>query len=95
MAERHSCGQAKVRDNGKNGSSYDVAIATMIWYHGERLSVPPADRTFVLVIDKRALDCVMCSSDYIDRSINMYRDEVDRVLRIVDLKDEDCDSDNT
>ena len=35
-----------------------------------------ADRTFELVIDEEGLDCVMCSSDQIERRMNVYRDEV-------------------
>ena len=54
----------------------------------------PADRTFNLVIDKGDLDCVMCSSDQIEMRMNTYRDEVGRVLGLVDLEDEDGDSDN-
>ena len=54
----------------------------------------PADRTFNLVINKWALDCVMCSSDQIERRMNVYRDEVGRVLKIGDLEDEDGNSDN-
>ena len=54
----------------------------------------PAYRTFNLVVDKGTMDCVMCSSDQIKRRMNMYRDEVGRVLRLGDLKDEDDDSDN-
>ena len=54
----------------------------------------PADITFDLVIYKGDLDCVMCSSDQIKRSINTYRDEVGRVLRLGDLEDEYGDSDN-
>ena len=45
----------------------------------------PADRTFDIVIDKWALDCVMCSSYQIKRRMNMYRDKVGRVLSLVDL----------
>ena len=48
----------------------------------------PADITFDLVIYKGDLDCVMCSSDQIERRMNMYRDEVGRVLRLGDLEDE-------
>ena len=54
----------------------------------------PADRTFDLVIYKGDLDCVMCSSDHINRRMNMYRDEVGRVLRLGDLEDENGSSDN-
>ena len=73
-------------DNGKNGSSSDAAITTMTWEHGDCLSMTPVDRTFDLVINKGDLDCVMCSSDQIERRMNMYRDEVGRVLRLGDLK---------
>ena len=54
----------------------------------------PADCNFDLVIYKGDLDCVMCSSDHINRRMNMYRDEVGRVLRLGDLEDEDGDGDN-
>ena len=54
----------------------------------------PADRNFDLVINKRDLDYVMCSSNHIDSRMNMYRDEVERVLRLGDLKDENGDSEN-
>ena len=66
----------------------------MTWEHGDCLLMNPADRIFNLVIDKRVLDCVMCSSDQIKRKINMYRDKARRFLRMRDLKDEDNDSDN-
>ena len=36
----------------------------------------------------------MCLSDQIERRMNMYRDEVGRVLRLGDLEDEDSDIDN-
>ena len=48
--------------------------------------ITPVDCTFNLVIDKGALDCVICSSYQIERSMNMCRDEVGRVLRLVDLE---------
>ena len=51
--------------------------------------MPPADRTFDLVINKGAQECVMYSSNPIERSMNMYRDEVERVLRMGELEDED------
>ena len=51
--------------------------------------MPPADRTFDLVIDKDAQDCVMYSSDPIKRRMNMYMDEVERVLGLGDIEDED------
>ena len=51
--------------------------------------MPLADRTFDLVIDKGAQDFIMYSSDPIERRMNMYRDELERVLRIGDLEDED------
>ena len=54
----------------------------------------PKDRTFDLVIDKRAMDCVMCFLDQIEKRMNMYRDELERFLRLVDLKDEDGDINN-
>ena len=54
----------------------------------------PADRTFNLVIDKGVLDCFMCSSDQTERMMNTNRDKVGRVLRLVDLEDEDSNSDN-
>ena len=53
----------------------------------------PVDCTFYLVINKGAMDCVMCSSDHIKRGMNMYRDEVGRVLRLK-LEDEDGGSNN-
>ena len=53
----------------------------------------PTDCNFNLVINKGALDCVMCSSDQIERRMNMYRDEVDTVLRLVELEDEEEDGD--
>ena len=81
MAERHSCG----REDGKNVSSSNAAIVMMAWEHGDSLSIPPADHRFDLVINKVALDCVMCSSDQIERRINMYRDKVGMVLRLGDL----------
>ena len=46
------------------------------------------DRTFGLVINKGDLDCIMCLSDQIERRMNMYRDKVERVLRLSDLEDE-------
>ena len=95
MAKYHGCGWAKGRDCSENGSSPDTTIMTITWEHGDCVSMPPADRTFDLVINKGDLYCSMCYSDQIEMRMNMYRDEVDRVLRIVDLKDEDCDSDNT
>ena len=52
------------------------------------------DLIFNLVIDKGALNCVMCSSDHIERKIIMYRDEVRRVLSMGDLEDWDVNSDN-
>ena len=51
--------------------------------------MPPADCTFDLVIDKGDQDCVMYSLDLIKRRMNMYRDKVERVLRLGDLEDED------
>ena len=54
----------------------------------------PADRNSNLVIDKGALDCVMCSSDKIDRRMNMYREDVGRFLRLGDLEYEDINSNN-
>ena len=65
----------------------------MTWDHGYCLSMTPADHVFNLVINKGALYCVMCSSDQIERRVNMYRDEVGRVPRLGYLKDEDGDSD--
>ena len=61
-------------DDGKNGSSSDAAIATMMWEHGDCLSMTPTDRTFDLLINKGGLDCVMRSSDQVKRRKNMYRD---------------------
>ena len=46
-----------------------------------------ANCTFNLVIDKGVLYCVMCSSDHIERSMNIYRDKVGRVLRLGDPED--------
>ena len=54
----------------------------------------PPDCTFDLVINKGDLDCVMCSSDQIERRMNMYRDEVGRLLRLGDLDYEDINSNN-
>ena len=54
----------------------------------------PADQTFDLVINKGDLNCIMCPSDQIEKRMNMYRDEVGRVLRLGDLEDEDGNSDN-
>ena len=54
----------------------------------------PADLIFDLVIDKGDLNCVMCYSYQTNRKINIYRYEVDRVLRLGDLEDESGDSDN-
>ena len=45
----------------------------------------PTYRTFNLVINKEALDCVIFSSDQIERRMNTYRDKVGRVLRLGDL----------
>ena len=81
-------------DDDENGSSSDVAIATMTWDHGDCLSMTPTDCTFDLVIDKGDLECIMCSSDQIEMRMNMYRNEVERVLRLGYLEDEDSDSDN-
>ena len=50
----------------------------------------PADRTFGLFINKEDMDCVMCSLDQIDRRMNMYKDKAGRVLRLVDLADEEA-----
>ena len=66
----------------------------MTWYHGDCLVMTPTDCTFNLVIDKGDLECVMCSSDQIDRRMNKYRDDVGRVLRLGDLEDEDRYSNN-
>ena len=82
------------RDNGENGSSSYAAIVTMPWKHSDCLSMTPAYRTFDFVIDKWDMDFVMCSSYQIERSMKIYRDEVERFLRLGDLKDEDGDSDN-
>ena len=64
----------------------------MIWEQNECLLMNPTDCTFNLVINKGALDCVMCSSDNIDRRMNTYRDKVGKVLSMVDLEDEDDNS---
>ena len=56
--------------------------------------IPPTDRTFNLVMNKGGLDYLMCSSDQIKRRVNMYRDNVERVLRMGDLEDEDSDNNN-
>ena len=37
------------------------------WEHGNCLSMTPADLTFDIVIDKGDLDCIVCSSDQINR----------------------------
>ena len=66
----------------------------MTWEHGDCLSMTPIYRIFDLVINKGYLDCVMCSSDLIKRRMNMYRDEVERVLGLGDLEDEDGDRNN-
>ena len=94
MDECHGRGWTRVRDDVKNGSSSDTSIATMMWEHVYCLLMPPSDHIFDLVINKGALDCVMCSLDQIERRMNMYRDEVDRFLRLVDLEDEDGNSKN-
>ena len=65
MDECHGRSWARGRDDGKNGSSSDAAIPTMMWEHGDCPFLPPAYRTFDLVIDKGDLDCVMLSSDQI------------------------------
>ena len=67
-------------------------IATMTWEHSDCPLMTPLDHTFNLVINKGYLYCVMCSSDYIKRRRNIYRDEVGRVLRLIDLEDEDSNS---
>ena len=53
-----------------------------------------ADRTFNIVINKEALDCIMCSSYQIKRRMNIYRDKVGRVLRLGDPEDYDGKSYN-
>ena len=40
-----------------------------------------------MTITKGDLDCVMCPSDQIEGRINIYRDEVERVPRLGNLKD--------
>ena len=57
----------------------------MTWEHGDSLSMTPDDRTFDIVIDKEALDCVIFSSDQIKWRMNMYRDEVERVVRLGEI----------
>ena len=74
MAERHGHGQGTT--GSKNGSCWDAAVATMTWEHSDCLLMTPADCIFNLVIDKVALDCIMCSSDQIERRMNMYRGKV-------------------
>ena len=74
MAKHRGRGRAGGRDNGKNGSSSDTAIAKMTWERGDCLLIPPVHRTFNLVINKGDLYCVVCSSDHIERRIKMYRD---------------------
>ena len=81
-------------DDGGNGSSSNAAIATITWEHSYYISMTPVDRTFDLVIDTGALECVMCYSDQTERRMNMYSNEVERVLMLVGLEDEDGDSDN-
>ena len=76
MAEHHGRGPTGGRDDNKN-----VTVSAF--------RCPPADHTFNLVIDKGAQDCVMYYSDPIERRMNMYREEVDRFLRLGDLEDED------
>ena len=78
---------ARGQQECENGSCSDAAITTMTWDHGDCLLMTLTYRTFNLVIDKGDLDCIMCSSDKIERMMNMSRDKVGRVLRLVDLKD--------
>ena len=92
MAKCHSRGQEY--DDFENSSSSDAAFATMMWEDGNCLLMTPAYRTFGLVINKGDLDCVMCSSYQTERRMNMYRYDVERVLRMGDLKDEDGDNNN-
>ena len=92
MAERHGHGQDGVQDDSKNGSCSDASIATMTWEHSDFLSMPLADHTFGLVINRGTLDCVMCSLYQIESRMNIYRDDVERVLGLGDLEDEDDDS---
>ena len=54
----------------------------------------PSDHTFYLVIDKGYLEFVMCSSNETERRMNVYRDEVGRILSLGDLEDEDSSSNN-
>ena len=61
--------------------------------HGNCLLMTSADQIFDLVSDKGDLECIMCSSDQIERRMDMYREEVGRVLRMK-LKDEDGNSDS-
>ena len=46
-------------DDGKNGSSSDAAITTMMCEHSDSLSMTPTDRTFDIVTKKGDLDCIM------------------------------------
>ena len=82
MAER--CGRGR-DDNCENGSSSYLDILKMTWEHVDCLLMTPADCTFDLVIDKGDMDCVMCSSYEIERRMNMYMDELEKVLRMGDL----------
>ena len=66
----------------------------MTWEHSDCVLVIPVDHTFYLVINKAALDRVMCSSYQIETKMNMYRDEVERVLSLRDLEDEYANSNN-
>ena len=59
----------------------------MTWEHSDSLSMTPADRTFDIVIDKEDLDCVMFSAYHIEWRVNIHRDEVERVVRLVEIED--------
>ena len=66
----------------------------MTWEHSDCILMTLVDCTFNLGINMGYVDCVMCSSDHIERRMNTYRYEVRRFLRLGDLEDEDGDSDN-
>ena len=85
---------ARGKRDSENGSYSNAAIATITREYNDCLLMTPTDRTFTLLLNKGDLDCVMCSLDQIKMRMNMYRDDVWRVLRIGDLDDEDVDSDN-
>ena len=85
MAEHHGRGQGKMVRRKRlllrrGHCNNDVGA-------GDFLLMTPVDCTFNLVINKGDLGCVMCSSDQIERRMNIYRDEVGGVLRLGNLED--------